>query len=842
MVVALPFASKLVQQNQETRSKATGYCDCAAGTCKGSTCVDYTNGGATCQGTKTCTQAPPACTQSCDLGSACSGGPVYACGKICGYGNKVCGPAKKDCHPKKWTSCDGYTRKCENQTVSVDNNQDCPRDECSGGEGNSSHCGYQEPPKCDCNCAADKYTDQNCAGSCGQSCQGTMVRPTAIPTSPPACTGSCFGTTCNQLGKQTASGICTTGNYCCGESIVVVATPTIPSSSTSAHADGTACGGFNDPCSQCANGYHGTSGNQACGPAPTVVVASCDGNALYATVCTGGKYHQCLGSGWTEWLSCPSGQCNGSGCAPEIPTSTPTTLLSDMTPCTSSTCRNCQNGSFADSGSPTGNFCGGARPTAPTTTCDGKALNTTECAGTSTFNICTTIGWVSHPCASGMQCLGNHCDTAIPSPTSITPTLGVLTLNPGVTTTSTTIQPPTTVGDGTLNLGSGYSPYNQSGEDHPLSGGGECTPELKKAGKCVVDPYAVGVLGGIGVASAGGLAIAGGYTLAGALGTIIIPGGAALDAGAAVTLGQLVSPAITALGAASGIAGAITTQQACARDNTSQECLMGLAGYELGGAQQTIEALSKTATSIRSGLTVLDQAAMDSVLSTTNQGTFGSEIPIPDYSNLPYPVNGQYYRKVQVRGGQDIFDVRDYNSSARAQVYNLAQDIRNQRTGGNAQYYPRIDAVAEAVNTLLPYDYAGLNNNYVKADQYNQYSLMIKNCPGGVCRNQAPLLTQGLRDIGFADAVQVAHDWEGQNSAHTLAYIPQRQVFVNPGNPSNSRDAQIIKIPLDQYQSNAVNWRYVDQTTDKFVNGFPGKKEKSLDIFLSNLHTLIFGY
>ena len=209
---------------------------------------------------------------------------------------------------------------------------------------------------------------------------------------------------------------------------------------------------------------------------------------------------------------------------------------------------------------------------------------------------------------------------------------------------------------------------------------------------------------------------------------------------------------------------------------------------------------------------------------------------------MPYPVNGQYYRKVQVRGGQDIFDVRDYNSSARAQVYNLAQDIRNQRTGGNAQYYPRIDAVAEAVNTLLPYDYAGLNNNYVKADQYNQYSLMIKNCPGGVCRNQAPLLTQGLRDIGFADAVQVAHDWEGQNSAHTLAYIPQRQVFVNPGNPSNSRDAQIIKIPLDQYPSNAVNWRYVDQTTDKFVNGFPGKKEKSLDIFLSNLHTLIFGY
>ena len=123
---------------------------------------------------------------------------------------------------------------------------------------------------------------------------------------------------------------------------------------------------------------------------------------------------------------------------------------------------------------------------------------------------------------------------------------------------------------------------------------------------------------------------------------------------------------------------------------------------------------------------------------------------------------------------------------------------------------------------------------------YPSYTAFTKDIPTKV--NEWIEGVSGLVDIGFADAVQVAHDWEGQNSAHTLAYIPQRQVFVNPGNPSNSRDAQIIKIPLDQYPSNAVNWRYVDQTTDKFVNGFPGKKEKSLDIFLSNLHTLIFGY
>ena len=225
--VALPVASRLVSQNQATIGKATGsYCPCATTTCQGSTCLGEM--GQTCQGIKTCTQALPPCTQTCDQGSVCSGGPVYTCGKICGYGSKVCGVSKKDCpNIKKWTSCDGYTRKCESQTVQVDQGQNCPVNECGGSEGNSSHCGYKEPPKCDCDCAADKYTDQNCAGSCGQSCQGTIVRPTSIPpTSTPVpvctttgicsdnsdcCSGACFGGLCQSTTTTTPQPTMTPG-------------------------------------------------------------------------------------------------------------------------------------------------------------------------------------------------------------------------------------------------------------------------------------------------------------------------------------------------------------------------------------------------------------------------------------------------------------------------------------------------------------------------------------------------------------------------------------------------------------------------------------------------------
>lgn len=90
------------------------------------------------------------------------------------------------------------------------------------------------------------------------------------------------------------------------------------------------------------------------------------------------------------------------------------------------------------------------------------------------------------------------------------------------------------------------------------------------------------------------------------------------------------------------------------------------------------------------------------------------------------------------------------------------------------------------VDQLLPYDHVGLNRGAVTADDDISMTRMIIRGNGGVCRQQAPFLTAVLKRLGF-DAHQVWHEWQGEDSGHTLVYINDvgLKAFVNPGKPND---------------------------------------------------------
>jgi len=184
----------------------------------------------------------------------------------------------------------------------------------------------------------------------------------------------------------------------------------------------------------------------------------------------------------------------------------------------------------------------------------------------------------------------------------------------------------------------------------------------------------------------------------------------------------------------------------------------------------------------------------------------------------------------QVEYGQKLnspvlADVASYESVTRQYVNNLADEIRRRRGGTS---YSRPYAVSEAVELTLPYDYTSIPvAGMIPADGYENVTAMIRavDCHGGVCRHQAPILTQGLRDAGFESTVQVWHEWADESgeivSAHTLSYIPERNIFVNPGLPNNPKQAKHMVIPFESYfqgKYKPVNWTYLDPKTNKWVD------------------------
>ena len=167
----------------------------------------------------------------------------------------------------------------------------------------------------DVTCGANTPVGSNCVDSCGNLVAGRMplVSPTRVPAV--TCIGQCYGTNCGQLGKQSGSGSCTTGQYCCGGAIAVAASPT----PVGRQNDGTPCGGYYASCN-CSSGVtHVVNGTTLCGAAPTAGGRCTDG----ASLCSGGNYSVCSGGQWTNPTACPSHQCaSGSRCS-SVPTSIP---------------------------------------------------------------------------------------------------------------------------------------------------------------------------------------------------------------------------------------------------------------------------------------------------------------------------------------------------------------------------------------------------------------------------------------------------------------------------------------------------------------------------------------
>lgn len=75
-------------------------------------------------------------------------------------------------------------------------------------------------------CGATTLIGNYCSDGCGHLVPGRMaaVTPTRIPGV--TCSGQCQSLTCVQLGRQTASGSCPVGQYCCGGGVPLAASPT----------------------------------------------------------------------------------------------------------------------------------------------------------------------------------------------------------------------------------------------------------------------------------------------------------------------------------------------------------------------------------------------------------------------------------------------------------------------------------------------------------------------------------------------------------------------------------------------------------------------------------------
>jgi len=176
-------------------------------------------------------------------------------------------------------------------------------------------------------------------------------------------------------------------------------------------------------------------------------------------------------------------------------------------------------------------------------------------------------------------------------------------------------------------------------------------------------------------------------------------------------------------------------------------------------------------------------------------------------------------------------DITTYPSETRPKVVRLAKEIRA-ANGGDS--FSRLRAAAAAVEKIMPYDpdpsYQNRNlspRNRTKADNYTRITGIIENAGYGVCRHQAPLLVQCLKDLGFPDTLQVLYDLYKINGtydvSHTCAYVPSRGVFVNPGpvdSPLTVTYLKTIAKNAEYSGRHLTNFYYLNPQTKKWQYWF----------------------
>ncbi len=442
MLVALPLVSKVAQQSQETRSKATVTTKCCVGNCAGQ-CMN-TEGSCSYPYTVSCGTVSTSC-DCLGVGTVCSGDTFNdTCGNRVCRGTKNCSPPTNTPAPNPTsppacvsTGCEASYNVCAGQSYADNCGNSCGY----GSKNCTSFACDTGQTQCDglykvrvCKSDRSGWISTDC--QVGNTCSAGLCKP--VPTVTPLPTNT-----------PTPTPVCSSGSFnpTTGDCDTVPLTPTPTPTPLSINSLPAVCGGSffaegslcasdlanpnNNFCDCCQYGVERLVKNallRSCRRAPsniptptlTSLLGSC-ANEKTGYVCKGSTsaYCESQGIGVKVWVPANEVNCGALGCNSATGLCNSHGDLADGTPCDGiglPSCGSCANSWYSDFAA---HFCG-PRPT-PTnlSNCDASA---TSCRTACIYPESEVSGSCAFTGINNLPYTGVCCTDRYVAPTPIIPT------------------------------------------------------------------------------------------------------------------------------------------------------------------------------------------------------------------------------------------------------------------------------------------------------------------------------------------------------------------------------------------------------------------------------------